>query len=63
MVSLLPVAWKSLLRRDDVWKEIWLVAFRFAGMRRSRVYTKFKPGRQLLLQFSRSYSDCISQII
>ena len=63
MVSLPPVVWKSLVRRDHVWKEIWLVTFLFAGMRRLRVYTKVKPGRQLLLQLSRSYSDCISQII
>jgi len=41
---------------------MWLVTFLFAGMRRLWVYTKVKPGRQLLLQLSRS-SDCISQIM
>jgi len=39
------------------------VTFLFAGMRRLRVYTKVKPGQQLLLQLSRSYIDCISHLI
>ena len=39
------------------------MTFLFAGMTRLRVYTKVKPGQQLLLQLSRSHSDCISQLI
>jgi len=39
------------------------MTFLIAGMTRLRVYTKVKPGQQLLLQLSCSYSDCISQII
>jgi len=48
--------------RYHVWKVIWLVTFLFAGVRRLWVYRKVKPGQQLVLQLSRSYSDCISQL-
>ena len=45
-------------------KEIWLVTFIFAGMRRSWVYTKVKPGQQLLLDLSRRQGcilgDCLA---
>ena len=34
IVSRLSGMWKNLVRRDHVCKEIWLVTFAFAGMRR-----------------------------
>jgi len=47
-----------------VCKEIWLVTFIFASMRRLWVYTKVKPGQHLLLDLSRRYNfNCISQLI
>jgi len=44
-------------RKYGLWR------FFLLGMRRLWVYTKVKPGRQLWLQLSLNYSDCISQII
>ena len=45
--------WKNFMRRDHMCKEIWLVTFIYAGMRRLGVYTKVKPGQHLFLSLSR----------